>query len=218
MNMRVAAIAAGLILAATAAQSATLIAEGFDNVSTLAASGWVLTNNSVPVGNDWFQGDNLAAFSSQAGAANSYIADNFNATSSITGMVDSWLISPILALSSGGTLSFYTRTADPGFGDVLEVRFNASAASGTSSFSTLLRTVGDATTPYSSSGWQLITVALPTAATGRFAFRYTVADAENADYIGIDTVTVSAVPEPETFALIGLGLMALSLRRRRASS
>src|SRR5262249_24998598 len=53
---------------------------------------------------------------------------------------------------------------------------------------------------------------------GRFAFRYTVPDTSiNGDYIGIDTVRVTAVPEPSTIGLVSFGILAAA-RRRRASA
>ena len=58
-------------------------------------------------------------------------------------------------------------------------------------------------------------------ATGRFAFRYDVPDnANNADYIGIDSVTVNQdqVPEPTTLGLIAFGLGAVVVRRFRHSN
>src|SRR5262245_60538150 len=108
------------------AQAALLLNEGFDDITTLAGSGWVRTNNSAPIGNDWFQGNGGpgGVFNSQSGAANSYIANNFFSTSGVNGVVDAWLISPELSLLGGGILTFYTRTADPGFNDKLEIRFS----------------------------------------------------------------------------------------------
>ena len=42
----------------TSAGAAPLLSEGFDNIATLPASGWVLQNNSSPPGmTSWFQGD-----------------------------------------------------------------------------------------------------------------------------------------------------------------
>lgn len=216
--MKISRFMSGLLaLACAGGAQAALLSEGFDDITTLAASGWVRTNNSSPVGNDWFQG-NSGVFASQSGAADSYIGNNFNSTASISGVVDAWLISPELALPGGGILTFYTRTADPGFGDMLEVLFSNGPGSSTNGFTALPGTIGDVGNPYPSADWQAYSVALPAAASGRFAFRYTVLDALNADSIGIDTVNVNAIPEPSTYALLGLGMLALALRRRRGAS
>jgi hypothetical protein len=199
------------------AQGGLLLSEGFDDITTLDASGWVRTNNSMPVGNDWFQGDNILAFPSQSGAPNSYIANDFLSTSDINGLIDAWLISPQLSLLGGTLLTFYTRTADAViFSDKLEVRFSTGPGANTSSFTTLLLTIGDGVTPYPDADWQAFSVNLPSAVSGRFAFRYTVADAINANYIGIDTVSV--VPLPSTLLMLALGLTVLGwdLRRRAA--
>ena len=212
--MKIAVLASGILTAALVGSAhAALLTEGFNDVSTLAGSGWVRTNNSVPVGNDWFQG-NSGVFASQAGAADAYIGNNFLSTSGDSGVVDAWLISPELSLAGGGLLTFYTRTADPGFGDKLEVRFSSGSSSSTAGFTTLLLTIGDGPTPYPDSDWGSFSALLPSAASGRFAFRYTVEDALNADYIGLDTVNVAAVPEPSTYALMALGVAGLSLVRR----
>lgn len=207
---------AGWALAASS--QAQILTEGFDDVSTLAGSGWVFTNNSAPAGaTGWFQGDNTSAFSSQSGAANSYIAANFLNASEQGGVIDNWLISPELALGGGATLTFFTRTADPGFADSLELRFSSGSGSDVAGFTNLLLTIGDASTPYPDSDWASFSVVLPTAVSGRIAFRYSVADAFQADYIGIDTLNVAAVPEPSTVALLGLGLAGVALRRRAQS-
>lgn len=208
----------GLALTAVAAAGhAAILAEDFDSVASLAGAGWVQTNSSSPLGTTgWFQG-NDGVFASQSGAADSYVAANFLNAADTGGAVDNWLISPELALTGGAKLTFYTRTADPGFGDLLEVRFSTGSAADTASFTSLLLTVGDLQTPYPDSDWSSFSVVLPSVISGRFAFRYAVADSINADYIGIDSVHVDAVPEPATWALLGCGMAALALRRRAAA-
>ncbi len=213
------------------AHAATLLSEGFDNISTLPGSGWVLINNSAPPGTTgWFQGD-PNVFSSQAGAPNAYIAANFN-NADFGGNISNWLITPTLTLDNGVILDFFTRTElQSGIADRLEVRMSLSGAStnvGSSDssvgdFSTLLLTINPALAPNGyPQAWTEFALTLsglggPTS--GRLAFRYTVPDTSaNADYIGIDTVSVTgAVPEPSTIGLsfIGLAGVIAGIRRRR---
>ncbi len=194
---------------ATANDTSVLLSEDFDNISQL--NGWVLTNASDIAGQSWFQG-NTGVFSAHSGAADSYIAANFLSTGGNT--VDNWLISPTLTLNSASSLSFFTRTDIAGFNDKLEVRFSSGSGTDLSSFSTVLTTVGGDGS-YPDNGFQQFVASLPVSGTGRFAFRYTGA-ALDANYIGIDSVRVAAVPEPETYAMMGLGLVALALVRRKA--
>lgn len=208
------------------------LAEGFDNIGTLGASGWVLKNNSNPVGSTgWFQGE-PAAFSAQSGPADSYIAANFNNSAS-DGTISNWLITPVLTLSNGGMFSFFTRTVDEvAFPDRLELRLSTAGTSsdvGTTetsegNFTKLLLSVNpDLKIDGYPSAWTEYSVTLsglqaPT--DGRFAFRYFVSDlSRNADYIGIDNVsyTARAVPEPASAVLLGLGFAGLALRRRRSA-
>jgi hypothetical protein len=190
-----------------------VLAENFDNVGQLAGNGWLSINASANAGQGWFQG-NDGVFAAHSGAANSYIAADFSSTTSPVGSIDNWLITPTLNLNGVSTLTFFTRTADAGFNDKLEVRFSRGNSGSVSSFTTLVTTVGGNAT-YPDSGFQQFTATLPASGTGRIAFRY-VGNGADADYIGIDTVRVAAVPEPSTYAMMGLGLAALALARRKS--
>ncbi|WP_428507913.1 choice-of-anchor J domain-containing protein [Roseateles sp.] len=196
---------AGVTLA-IAAQADTYT-EGFDD---LAASGWTLSNNSSPAGLAWFQGV-PEYFAAQSGATGSYALATYASTTALNGSISNWLISPELILGGASSLSFFARTeATEGFSDTVKVYFNAGADAATTSFTNLLGTV-----TLSTSGWTQYTIALPNAATGRIAFQYAVSDAATANLAAIDSVSVSAVPEPTSFALMGLGVLGLAFLRRR---
>src|SRR5215213_8541448 len=99
-------LAAVFLFTAARAQS---INEGFDNITTLPASGWFMKNNSVPIGTTgWFQG-NAAVFPAQAGATTSYIGANFNNVSG-DNTISNWLLTPPRFIGTGGVLKFWTRT------------------------------------------------------------------------------------------------------------
>ncbi|MBL7731041.1 MAG: choice-of-anchor J domain-containing protein [Chitinophagaceae bacterium] len=188
-----------------------LLSEGWSVVSPLPA-GWFAKNNSSPVGTTgWFQG-NPAAFPSYNGAANTYIAANFQNTGGAN-TISNWLLTPEQPIKNGDILTFWTRTIDdPLFPDRLEVRLSTNAAStnvGATStsvgdFTTLLLTINPmlTLTGYPSVWTQYTATVSGLAAPviGRFAFRYFVTDGgpsgNNSDYIGIDDIRFTAAGGP----------------------
>lgn len=218
-------LAVGLMAAGASAGAADL-AEGFEVV---VPAGWATQNNSSAVGTTgWFQG-NTAVFSAHAGAPTSYAGANFNNVTG-TGTISNWLISPTLSFNNGDQISFWTRTVDsPAFPDRLELRFSdvggtdvGTSATDVGTFALLLAVnPGLATDGYPNT-WTEFTstisgLAGPTS--GAIAFRYFVTDGgptgTNSDFIGIDTLTITAVPEPATYLLMALGVGGLLLRRSR---
>lgn len=215
-------IAVALFGASAASHAAILLDEDFENVAGLGGDGWVQTNLSSPVGLPWGQGF-VGPFAAQAGAAESYAAVNFeSAAFGSGGVIDNWLITPELNFAASNTLSFWTRTIfNPSiFPDRLEARLStAGSSSTTTDFTTLLVSVNPALTDTGyPNAWTLYSATFSAAAgtSGRIAFRYTVPSNLEADFIGLDTVTVTAVPEPQSAALLllGLGVLCLALRRR----
>ena len=218
MKAHLAASAAVLLFAATAAESQVLISQGFDNVPGLAAS-WPQVDGSTPAIAGWSQG-NPAIFSSQAGSANSFIAINPSTkTGDFATAVSDYLMTPVISLASATTLSFFARSSgiDDGFADRLQVYLStAGSSTAPASFTNLLfdsATIGNAWTFES-----LAIAAQGAGATGRLAWRYFIPDTAVAgDYLGIDTVTITAVPEPSVVAsmLVGFATLGLALSRRK---
>jgi uncharacterized repeat protein (TIGR01451 family) len=197
---------------ASTSVSTCSLSQGFGDVSNLP--GWFMQNNSDPLGGvDWFQGD-PGAFPAQAGAANSYIAADFENVD-LQGTISNWLLTPVLTLKNGTQLTFWTRKiteTGPFYPDRLQVRMSTSGAStdvgstatGVGVFTRLLL---DINPTYSTSGYPMawtkytLTLSGVTGTTsGRIAFRYFVEDGgffgARSNYVGIDTAAYTCTPPP----------------------
>ncbi|MBJ7313080.1 choice-of-anchor J domain-containing protein [Rugamonas sp. CCM 8940] len=218
---------AAVALSLGASASAASLTENFDGG---VPAGWVKVNNSDPKGStDWFQGNPLV-FGSHQGAATSYIGANFNAGADVADISD-WLILPTQTFNNGDKLSFFSRTVDGSlYPDRLEVRFSAvggkdvgHTAGSVGTFTTLLLTINPNLDyfgyPEQWAQFNTTISGLAGATNGALAFRYVVEgggpDGDNSNFIGIDTLSVTAVPEPSTYLMLGLGLGLLGVMRQR---
>jgi hypothetical protein len=197
------------LLALAGAAHANII-EGFDDIGSLAAKGFILRNASTPAGtNAFFQG-NSRVFSAQVGAPGAYLGANYGSAAA-GGAIDDWLISPVFSTSAGGTISFYVRAAaDPGFLDSFQYGLST-GGTGAADF-----ILGELTVAPTGEWTRYSLDFAGTGAEGsegRFAIRYT-GPADSANYIGIDTLSLP-LPEPASFALLGLGLAGVAASRRR---
>lgn len=211
-------ISAALLAAGATANAGPLsITEGFDNINTLGPAGWLAGYASTPPGTTgWFQG-NSGVFESSSGAADSYIAANY-LNAGAGGTVDTWLLAPLVTVLGYTGVSFDTRTAGGFPGDNLEIYYNNVGTTNIADF-VLLASITSADYPVDWANFDLTYTA--GAGDVRFAFRYTVANTDlGGDYVGIDSVNIRPVPEPEALGLLaaGLLLMPLALRRRRKTA
>jgi len=186
---------------------AQAFSESFNDITTLAGSGWVTTNASVAVGStSWFQGNPVSGggpFDAFNGATNAYIGANYNNTGS-TGTISNWLMTPNRTFRNGDVITFYTRKPSPDtYADRLEVRLSANGAStavGSGSsvgdYTTLLLSVNPTLVlgvyPTAWTQYTITISGLPAPTSGRIGFRYFVTSGgvsgTNSDYIGIDQV------------------------------
>ncbi|MEK6643782.1 MAG: choice-of-anchor J domain-containing protein [Planctomycetota bacterium] len=209
---------------------------GFEDISLLMPDGWTFTNNSNPLGEtNWFQGE-VPPFSAQSGSATSYAAANFCNTGGPVcaagfGTISNWMILPTRTLSSGDTLSFWTRSSATQFYDRLQVRMSLSGASGdvgatetsVGNFTALLLDINPtySAAGYPTAAWtqfNLVLSGIPAATSGRLAFRYFIEDGGfhgvNGSSIGIDSLVYNPFPEPSSIALVLTGAVLLICRRR----
>jgi len=208
-------VAVAITFAAASAHAGdVLLSEEFNNVAALP-SGWVQSNLSSPAGStSWFQGDQTI-FGAQSGSPEAYIAANFN-NAEPGGTINNWLITPTFSTESGVTISFWAKGAnDPGFADHLSFGISNGSGIDPAAFSLV--------SSFTAQGdWTQYTVNYAAQGAGsvaRIGINYSGA-ADLSNYIGVDTLTVTAlpVPEPSTWALMGLGLMGLGIVKRRAGA
>jgi hypothetical protein len=149
---------------------------------------------------------------------------NFNATTGAN-QINVFMMSDVRTFNNGDTISFWTRTVtNRTYPDRLHVKLSGSGAStAAGSFTNTLLTVNPGLTasgyPNVWTNFMATVSGLGGATSGRFAFNYEVPQGgpsgANSDYIGVDTVAYTAVPEPATMAALGLGVAALLRRRRK---
>lgn len=213
LRLKSATVAAALVVAGASAQAVTLLSEGFDSVSGLAGAGWVLSNQSAPVGTvpTWYQGD-AGVFGSFAGDAGSYAASNYN-VADVGGALSNWLITPTFATDKPVVVTFMAKA------DILapyfdKIAFGFSAGGSTPGSFTL----GSAVTV--GGGWVQYTATLAAqgaGTVGRFAIQH-VGAADDSNFVGVDSLTIAAVPEPATWLMLAAGMIGMAgVARRRQS-
>lgn len=220
-NMNKKLLSLSLLLASLSFQAQNLINEGFTTFANLAGAGWLSTNQSSPLGaSTWAQGGGTAfAGGGQAGGATSFALCNFNSTTG-TGTISNWLITPTIDLQNGDIVTFYTRKGGDGTGtiypDRLELRLNStdvsatgnpSGATGVGAFTTLAVSVNPTLTtsgyPFTWTQYTYVVTGLTGIVPCKIGFRYFVTNGgptgSNSDIIGIDTFSVDRPLNSDSF-------------------
>ena len=154
---------------------------GSNTVASLQSRGWIVVDNdgggTVPA---WFQG-NSSVFTSLEGPDSGYVGSNFLGSNS-SGLVDQWLITPLLTVSMDDTLFFWARSAQQsGFNDSIFVFYNSTGSTSLANYQFLFGAKLDI------NNWTAYFVHFGSTGTFRIAIRYFVNNAPMlADYIGLD--------------------------------
>ncbi len=195
-----------ILLFASLFTTTSIFAQGQQDFNDAAPVGWIISNQSSPVGNTtWQQPSNGTVFPAHQGTNDQFYFANFNSTGT-NGTICNYLIAP-----SGveGMLKFWTRStiAQDGvsiYPDRLTVRYSPTGGVNTGNcttdfgdFSQELITVNpdliaqDYPAGYPVNAWTEFTAGIP--GNGRVAFIYFVTNAGanglNSNYIGLDTVS-----------------------------
>lgn len=204
-------LALGLAATSVAAQAQVLMSQGFEDPATIAST-WVVINNSTPTGPapGWQLG-NSDIFTAQAGSASSFMSASYQAAGA-GGTLNTYLVSPTFSMAKPVVIEFYARAeAAAGYFDQISFGWGTSNLSAVTLSSPA--TVG-------TDGWAKYSfqvAAQGASSVGRFVVNY-VGAADTADYVGIDSVTITAVPEPSSLLMLGAGIAGLMgwSRRRQA--
>ncbi len=212
-----------IILSATVAVAPGQTVELTENFTsaTQTTGGWTLTSGVWPAQNN---SDNPQPYSANGGAwgpggtlfnpapGSGYFATDTTATGNANGTVSDWLLTPVLSLHNGDTLTFETRTRSPEEGpSSLYVRLST-AGSGTNvgttsgavgTFTTLVGAINPNVTagayPESWTTETFTISGLSGTASGRIAFQTFYPNGgfggPNGDTVGLATVTYTTVPQ-----------------------
>ncbi len=159
-----------------------------NSVAALQARGWTVINqDGGGTTAAWFTGTPFV-FTAFEGPDSGYVASNFNGANGF--YIDHWLISPIIGVTAGDTLSFYHRSPDNNtYDDSLYVKVSPTGGSAISDF-----TISSPRFRTGESGWEIYRYIFTVTGFVRFAIQYQIFDGgpsgNYSNYVGIDKLEV----------------------------
>lgn len=179
---------------------AVLFVDDMNGTNTLAgiqARGWIFDDVDGAGTTTVFQG-NSTVFPAYEGADTGYVGQNYNGAAGGGLLIDQWLISPEVTVTSGDSLKFWYRSPDGStWPDPLEVWVSTTAGTSHTNFDVQLATFMGSTT-----GWQQYVGIFTTTGTVRFAVRYYTTNGgpsgSQSDYVGLDLFEVVGTPATST--------------------
>jgi hypothetical protein len=165
---------------------------GDNSVAGLQARGWIVVDQdgggSQPA---WFTPSANPPFPAFEGPTQGYVASNFQGANGF--YIDHWLISPIVGVTAGDTLSFYHRAPDNNqWDDSIYVKVSPTGGSNIANF-----TISSPRLLVSENGWAQYRYIFTVTGFVRFAIQYQIFDGgpngTYSNYIGIDLLQVRGV-------------------------
>ncbi len=162
---------------------------GDNSVAGLQARGWIVVNQDGGGTTDpWFTPSTNPPFPAFEGGTQGYVASNYQGANGF--YIDHWLISPLVGVSAGDTLSFYHRSIDNNpYDDSIYVKVSPTGGSNISNF-----TISSPRLLVSENGWAQYNYIFTVTGFVRFAIQYQIFDGgpqgTYSNYIGIDLLQV----------------------------
>ncbi|MBT8379818.1 MAG: choice-of-anchor J domain-containing protein [Ignavibacteria bacterium] len=167
---------------------------GVNSVAGLEARGWVILNEDGGGTQPPFAQGDPVVFAAYEGPDTGYTFTNYQGANGF--LIDQWLISPEIAVSSGDTLKFWHRSPDANpFDDSIYVRYATNAGITPGDFD---QTWGRYLV--SETGWAQWVGTFNHTGNIRFAIQYYITDGgpsgNNSNYVGLDLFEVTGASGP----------------------
>ncbi|MEJ5263666.1 MAG: choice-of-anchor J domain-containing protein, partial [Ignavibacterium sp.] len=162
---------------------------GDNSVTGLQNRGWIVVNQDGGGTTDpWFTPSTTPPFPAFEGPTQGYVASNYNGANGF--YIDHWLISPLVGVTSGDTLSFYHRSPDGNtWDDSIYVKVSPTGGSNIADF-----TISSPRLLVSETGWAQYNYVFTVTGFVRFAIQYQIFDGgpsgTYSNYMGIDYLQV----------------------------